>query len=197
MKKVILLGDSIRMGYDDYVKEYLEGEVEVVYNEWDNGRFAAYTLWQANQLLRENPDACLVHWNNGYWDMHAEFPMPEELFPVEEYQHLLRRIIRLCRHCGCKVVFATTTPVPEKGVSSDNTGTGAMIAYDNEQVKRYNQAALEVMADEGVPVNDLYGLCMQHENLYKCEDNLHLTEEGYRACAMQIANVIREQLKED
>ena len=26
MKKVLLLGDSIRMGYDDYVKEELDGK---------------------------------------------------------------------------------------------------------------------------------------------------------------------------
>lgn len=194
MKKVILLGDSIRMGYDDYVKEYLSGVCDVVYNDWDNGRFAAYTLWQCNQLLREHPDAELVHWNNGYWDMHAEYPMTEELCPVEEYQHFLRRIIKLCRQCGKKVVFATTTPVEEHGVAVDNTGTGAIIAYDNAQVRRYNQAALEVMADEGVPVNDLYALCARHETLYKCEDHLHLTEEGYQACARQIAEVIKKEL---
>ena len=44
MKKVLLLGDSIRMGYDDYVKEALDGKCEVVYDAEDNGRFAAYTL---------------------------------------------------------------------------------------------------------------------------------------------------------
>ena len=44
MKKVLLLGDSIRMGYDDYVKEELDGKCEVVYDAEDNGRFAAYTL---------------------------------------------------------------------------------------------------------------------------------------------------------
>ena len=32
MKKVLLLGDSIRMGYDDYVKEELDGKCEVVYD---------------------------------------------------------------------------------------------------------------------------------------------------------------------
>ena len=54
MKKVLLLGDSIRMGYDDYVKELLEGECEVIYDPDDNGRFAAYTLWQANQMFKKH-----------------------------------------------------------------------------------------------------------------------------------------------
>ena len=52
MKKVLLLGDSIRMGYDDYVKEELDGKCEVVYDAEDNGRFAAYTLWQDVQASR-------------------------------------------------------------------------------------------------------------------------------------------------
>ena len=30
MKKVVLLGDSIRMGYDKYVKEALDGVCEVL-----------------------------------------------------------------------------------------------------------------------------------------------------------------------
>ena len=50
MKKVLLLGDSIRMGYDDYVKEALDGKCEVVYDAEDNGRFAAYTHCGGNKV---------------------------------------------------------------------------------------------------------------------------------------------------
>ena len=60
----MLVGDSIRMGYDDYVKEILAGKCEVYYDAADNGRFAAYTLWQANQMFKWNPDIELVHFNN-------------------------------------------------------------------------------------------------------------------------------------
>ena len=42
MKKVLLLGDSIRMGYDDYVKEILQGKCEVYYAADENGRFSAF-----------------------------------------------------------------------------------------------------------------------------------------------------------
>ena len=85
MKKVLLLGDSIRMGYDDYVKEELDGKCEVVYDAEDNGRFAAYTLWQANQMFKHHGHFDVVHWNNGYWDMNIEAPMTEAMHPVEEY----------------------------------------------------------------------------------------------------------------
>lgn len=190
MKKVLLLGDSIRMGYQEYVKEALAGEYEVLCPE-DNGRFAAYTLWQANQAFKWNPDIALVHFNNGYWDMNIEAPMTEPIHPIEEYTSFLRRIVALCRDCGAQVVFATTVPVLEQGAAGDNTGVQGTINYRNEWVTAYNAAATAVMEELEVPVNDLYALCMEDDRRYKCEDLLHLSEEGSRRCAAQVAEYIR------
>lgn len=194
MKKVLLLGDSIRMGYQEYVKEALAGEYEVLCPE-DNGRFAAYTLWQANQMFKWNPDIALVHFNNGYWDMNVEAPMIEPIHPVEEYQSFLRRIVGLCRQCGATVVFSTTVPILEAGAAGDNTGAEGTIHYSNQWVKEYNAAAVQVMEELDVPVNDLYGLCMEDPRRYKCEDLLHLSEQGSRRCAQQVAEYVRAYLK--
>ena len=152
MKKVLLLGDSIRMGYDDYVKEELDGKCEVVYDAEDNGRFAAYTLWQANQMFKHHGHFDVVHWNNGYWDMNIEAPMTEAMHPVEEYVHFLKRIIKLCRENGAKIIFATTTPILEPGMAADNTGTQAdSINYNNEWVELYNNAAKKLMDNLKIP----------------------------------------------
>ena len=194
MKKVLLLGDSIRMGYQQFVKEELDGEFEVRYPE-DNGRFAAYTLWQVNQELKHNPDIELVHFNNGYWDMNIEAPMTEPIHPVEEYISFLRRIVALCRQCGARVVFATTVPIMEAGSAADNTGVQGTINYSNEWVKEYNAAATALMEELEVPVNDLYALCMEDDRRYKCEDLLHLSEEGSRRCAKQVADYVRTYTK--
>ena len=191
MKKVLLLGDSIRIGYQNDVKELLAGEYEVLCPE-DNGRFAAYTLWQANQMFKWNPDIELVHFNNGYWDMNIEAPMTEAIHPVEEYVSFLRRIVALCRQCGAKVVFATTVPILEAGAAEDNTGAEGTINYSNEWVKEYNAAATALMQELEVPVNDLYALCMEDARRYKCEDLLHLSPEGSRRCAGQVAEYVRK-----
>lgn len=197
MKKVLLLGDSIRMGYDDYVKELLLGKCEVYYDANDNGRFAAYTLWQMNQMFRLHGPFDIVHWNNGYWDMNIEAPMETALYPVDEYSYLLRRIIKEIRKNGAKVIFATTTPILDAGTAADNTGTGALsISYNDTWVREYNEAAKKVMAEENVPVNDLYALCKEDKNYYKCPDMLHLTEEGYRRCAEQAVEMILKELEE-
>lgn len=192
MRRVLLLGDSIRMGYDKKIRELLEDEYEVIFSEEDNGRFAAYTLWQANQFFKEYGHFDLVHWNNGYWDMNIEAPMTEAIHPLDEYENYLRRIIRLIRQNGAKVIFATTTPIYETGGARDNTGTDATINYCNDWVVQYNEAACKVMKEEGVMVNDLYSLCLEGPKYYKCEDMLHLTEEGYWEIARQTAALIRD-----
>ncbi|MBR5523913.1 MAG: hypothetical protein IKU51_01420 [Clostridia bacterium] len=195
MEKILLLGDSIRMGYQKDVQELLAGEYEVVCPD-DNGRFAAYTLWQANQMFKHFGPFSAVHFNNGYWDMNVEAPMTEPIHPVEEYKNFLRRIVALCRQQGARVVFATTVPILEAGAAGDNTGVQGTINYSNEWVKTYNAAALEVMEALAVPVNDLYALCMEDERRYKCEDLLHLSAEGSRRCAEQVADAVRAVLAE-
>ena len=47
------------------------------------------------------------------------------------------------------------------------------------------------MNEMGVVVNDLYALCMEDDRRYKCEDLLHLSAEGNRRCAAQVADYIR------
>lgn len=194
MKKVLLLGDSIRMGYDHYVRDLLKDKCAVYYDENDNGRFAAYTLWQANQFFKDYGKFDVVHWNNGYWDMNVEAPMTDAMHPIDEYIHFLKRIITEIRRNGAEIIFATTTPILKSGSAIDNTGTGMEISYNNDWVVQYNDVAKKLMAEQNIMVNDLYAQMLKGENFYKCEDMLHLTEEGYRICAEQAAKRIEEKL---
>lgn len=194
MKKVLLLGDSIRMGYAEQVRALLAPTCDVYHDEQDNGRFAAYTLWQANQLIQRHGPFDAVHWNNGYWDMHPEAPMQTPIHPLDEYVHFLGRILCELRRACARIIFATTTPVLDR--CGDVTAFGADDAfhYRNEWVISYNMAATALMHQEGIPVNDLYTRMLQDPHLYKCADRIHLTEEGYRVCAEQVAACIREAL---
>lgn len=192
MKRVLLLGDSIRMGYDEYVKELLSDEYEVIYDDVDNGRFSAYTLWQANQFFKNYGRFDIVHWNNGYWDMNVEAPMKEAIHPVDEYVHYLGRILTQIRQNGAIPVFATTVPVLSEKAAAEVAVPGIpTFSYDNEWVVKYNEAAVSFMRREGVAVNDLYSLCLEDPHCFKCPDLLHLTDEGYRRCAAQTAKMIR------
>ena len=67
MKKIILIGDSIRLGYDKYVKDALARVAEVSYPD-DSARFSEYTLRYLSDWKHDNKwgsDIDLVHWNTG------------------------------------------------------------------------------------------------------------------------------------
>lgn len=113
MKKVLLLGDSIRIHYGRYVKMALEDVAEVVFPE-DNCRFAAYLLRYLHMIhdrlgLDENLDA--VHWNAGLWDLLI-MPDGESLTPPEVYRYYLDRICRNLRtmYPKAEIIFAPPPP---------------------------------------------------------------------------------------
>lgn len=191
--RVLLLGDSIRMGYEGYVKQDLEGRADVIYTD-ENGCDVSSTLWQANQIFKHQGDFDLIHWNNGYWDMNIEAPMTEALHPIEEYKHFLTRMVKFFSQHTKTLVFATSLPVKEQGSSLDNSGTGGLVTYNNQWVIDYNLAAQEVMSKYQVSVNDLYSFCLQDKNLYKSPDNLHLTDAGNKAVAEEIVDYISKKL---
>ncbi|MBO4297162.1 MAG: SGNH/GDSL hydrolase family protein [Clostridia bacterium] len=191
MKKVFLLGDSIRLGYDRYVRELLEGEAEVCYSD-DNGRFAGYTFIGIPAWSRQagDPDeVAVVHWNNGHWDC-AHFDGDSEPYStVEEYAAWLRRVHACIRRHfpNAQVIFATTTGVaPGRYERMANPRSNAEIAA-------YNAAAEQVMAELGVPVNDLAAFSADFPIGYYA-DEVHFTETGSRLLAGAVAEKIREYL---
>lgn len=194
MKKVLLLGDSIRMGYGPFIKKELEKNFQVIFPE-ENGRDTTTTLWQANQMFKLFGDFDVIHWNNGYWDMNAEAPMTEPLHPLCEYEYFLKRMALFFSKHSKRTIFATTMPVKGDGKGVDNSGTGTEINYDNDLVEKYNNAAKLIMDECKIEINDLYQFCLIDNNYYKCPDNLHLTENGNRIIARRISQVIQNSVK--
>lgn len=194
MKRVLLLGDSIRIGYQDYLKELLKEECEVIYWADDNGRFVQYNYWQLNQMFRIHGHFDIVHFNNGYWDMNIEPPCEEALNPIPEYIAGLKKIVTYIKKQKAIPIFANTVPIYSDGSSNDNTGTKASITYKNEWVIDYNKAAESLMKKENVQINDMYSRMLSGPKYFKCPDMLHLTESGYKECAILTAETIRKHL---
>ena len=191
MKKVFLLGDSIRLGYDKFVRELLEGTAEVFYSD-DNGRFAGYTYIGIPQWknLAGNPDEVnVVHWNNGHWDCAHFFGDSEPYSTIEEYVAWLRRVYGCIRRNfpNAQIIFATTTGVAP--------GRYAQMANprSNEEIAGYNRAAKLLMAELGVPVNDLAAFSAGFPIDYYA-DEVHFTEAGSRLLAGAVAGKSREYL---
>lgn len=178
--KVSLLGDSIRLiGYGLEVPTFLNDSFEV-FQPKENCKFAKFTLrglfdWEGNMSGSK-----IVHWNNGLWDVCNLFG--DGLFSSEsEYVENMLRIADILLKRYDKVIFATTTPVALENQYNSNS-----------DIKRYNDLIVPLLKEKGVIINDLYKLVASDIEAYICEDNIHLSEEGIRVCANQVANIIRD-----
>ena len=154
MKKILLIGDSIRLGYDKYVKDALDGVAEVYYPN-DSARFSQYTLRYLSDWKVENgwdADIDLVHWNTGLWDvleMYGEGPISNPTQYSETIGKIQRQIKILFPNA--KQVFATNTSVIEEKY-------GPTRKRRNSVIEQYNEIATEALSETGCLINDLYTL---------------------------------------
>ncbi len=182
-KKIVLLGDSIRLiGYGTKVPSMLGEEYEV-YQPDDNCRFVKYTLrglfeWRDNLI-----GADVIHWNNGLWDTSTGLfddggkPFTDE----NEYVANMLRVAEELKKLAPRVIFATTTPVhPEYEYN------------DNAVIRRYNAVLVPKLRQMGLEINDLHAIVAEHWREYIREDDkIHLTEAGACACAEKVCQAIR------
>lgn len=181
MKKVTLLGDSIRqIGYGTKVPEML-GEEYKVFQPEDNCRFVKYTLRMLFDFREQMEGSDVIHWNNGLWDIPTGLFEDDEPFTdMEEYIKNMLRVAKELKRLGKRVIFATTTPVnPEHEYN------------DNSIIKAYNDAIVPKLQAMGIEINDLYSLVAQDIDKYICEDKIHLSVEGIELCAKQVVQVIK------
>ena len=181
MKKVVLLGDSIRLiGYGNAVAEALRGDFEVWQPE-SNCRFAKHTFRQLYDHKNEIAGADIIHWNNGLWDVHRA--VDRDVFtPMDQYVEDMVRIAKLLLQQAKTVIFATTTPVREEKEH-----------FDNRDIVAYNAALLPRLQELGVVINDLHTLVSEDPQRYICDDLVHLSEDGIALCAKQVEYIIRQQ----
>lgn len=178
MKTVLLLGDSIRMGYQPLVKEMLAGHAEVV-GPGENCRFAKYTLWSVDEWVGEHGIPDVIHWNNGIWDVYHRSEEDGIFTPLEEYIATIRRILTRLRKTGAPIIWATTTPV--------HPGKTNLF---NHEIDIYNAAIVKLMQAEQVAVTDLNAVIKANIEAYISEDLLHLTDQGSHACAEAVVRAV-------
>ncbi|MBO7214578.1 MAG: SGNH/GDSL hydrolase family protein [Clostridia bacterium] len=190
MKKIFLIGDSIRMGYDKYVKDALNGVALVGYPS-ENCRFSTYVLryaheWKNEVGFDENVD--LVHWNAGLWDALELFD-DEPLMPISTYKETILRIYKRLRFLfpKAKIVFATSTNVCEEMANPD-------FKRHNEIIEQYNAAALEALAGTDTVINDLYTLTKNLPNSYRSDWVHFYTPEATEIIGGRVLSIICELL---
>lgn len=154
MKKLFLIGDSIRMGYCEYVKAALMGKAEVYWHE-ENARFAEYVLYSIGDWehkMRIGSDVACIHWNVGLHDV-VRTAGEEPLTPPEIYGYFIDRICKRLKsyYPQAKMIFATSTPVQEELYDF-------WFARKNADIDEINAVAVEKVKAHGVEINDLNAL---------------------------------------
>ena len=150
MKNVILLGDSIRMGYEAAVKKSLQGIINVC-SPKDGNLYASHLfrfVHEHKNLVSGEVD--VLHWNAGLWDVMRNLEEDPQT-PIEIYKYYIERTCKriVKAYPNTKVIFATTTSVQTEKMHKD------CIRF-NEDIETYNAAAVEIVKKYGFDINDLY-----------------------------------------
>ncbi len=193
MKNILLLGDSIRLGYDAYVKDSIQ-KIANVYYPSENCMFAAYILrflhcWK-DSLGIDTLDA--VHWNAGHWDtvrIYGDDPLTRPDVYADYIERIINRIAFLFP--GAKIIFATSTPVIEDGFIKEFEYRA------NADVELYNRIAAEVCRRHGVAVNDLYGLLRGKGDALHSDQTHYYTADATELIGRQVSEMLCEQLQLD
>ena len=197
---MLILGDSISIGYTLDVREMLKRKANVFRPLTDDGKNAencSGTTHGLKSIDRWLSDCQwdVIHFNFGLHDLKhvakagADAATSKASDPrqadVEQYRKNLEAIVTRLKATGARLVFATTTPVAP--------GTTNPLR-EPDAPPRYNAAVLEVMKTHGVRVNDLFAFCEPQLEKLQLPRNVHFTAAGSKALAEQVAKVIEEEL---
>lgn len=187
---VILIGDSICMGYRPLVKERLSEKVNILGIE-GNGGDSSRIVENLNEWMLDR-DVELIHFNCGLHDLKFEREKKIYQQPLETYAANLRKIAqRLQKEAKTCLAWATTTPV----IDARHNAVKGFDRYLRD-VQAYNRVATAIMTATGMPIDDLYST-IQNDDVELClgNDGVHMTERGNKALADTVCSFILQELK--
>ena len=183
LPRVLLIGDSISIGYTVPVRNLLKGKANV-HRIPTNGGPTTNGLANLKEWLGDGKWD-VIHFN---WGLHDLKFMPEGKRQVEPeaYEKNLRELVRQLKATGAKLIWASTTPVPDGDLNPPRK---------NADVLAYNAIARKIMAANGVAVDDLYSFALPQLAEIQQPVNVHFTPQGSAALAKQVAASIVLALK--
>jgi endo-1,4-beta-xylanase len=174
LPRLLLIGDSISIGYTPPVREALRGRMNVQRIP-ENAAHTRFGAGKVDQWIgSEKWD--VIHFNFGLHDLKIMEDGKHQV-PVEEYERHLEAIAKRLQQTGARVIYATTTPVPEGKVSPPRNPA---------DVPLYNQAAKRVMDRLGIPVNDLYAAVLPKLSELQRPVNVHFVDAGSAFLATRV-----------
>ncbi len=204
LPNVLIYGDSISIGYTSHVRAKLAGKANVYRlhcNGGDSSTFIAKMI-RMHEVMRdeklEDPWSFqwdVIHFNVGLHDIKylaankLDKVNGKQVSSIEDYQKNLDEIVSYLKQLApnAKLIFATTTPVPENEPGR-NVG-------DSE---KFNAAAIEVLGKyPEIKINDLFAVTKpNHEKWWSKPGNVHYNQVGTTAQGDEVVRVISDVLAE-
>jgi hypothetical protein len=192
LPRVLLIGDSISIGYTVPVRELLKGKANL-HRPRTNCGPTTRGMSQIDAWLGDGKWD-VIHFNWGLHDLKymgakgqnladPKAPTSKPQVPIDAYEQNLDKLVARMKKTGAKLIWRNTTPVPP--------GAKGRVVGDS---KRYNEAAARVMKKHGVPTHDMYAFCMPRMKEIMLPANVHFTGDGSKALAETVVAEIEKAL---
>jgi GDSL-like Lipase/Acylhydrolase family len=182
LPRVLLIGDSISMGYTLPVRKLLEGKANV-HRIPTNGGPTKNGVANIDKWLGTGKWD-VIHFNHGIHDLKF---MPDGKRQVEpaDYEANLRAIVAKLKATGAKLIWASTTPIPD-GELNPSRKFG--------KVPEYNEIAARVMKENGIAIDDLNAHITPRLADLQNPNDVHFKPAGSDFLAQQVAAEILKAL---
>ena len=190
LPRILLIGDSISIAYTLPVRNLLQGKANV-HRIPVNGTGSGAGVTGIQQWVGTGTWSVIV-FNFGIhdakiWSQDGQPALPraagQPATSLEKYAENLRQIIRRLRPTGARLIFATTTPIPE-------VTTGRWF----DSIPARNAVAVQVMQSNGVAICDLYSAIFPQRKEFERPGDVHFTQAGSIVLAQSVADCIQAQL---
>ncbi len=190
---VLLIGDSISIGYTVEVRKLLKGRADV-FRISTNGRDSTFGLEKIDEWLKGR-DWDVIHFNWGLWDLcyrnpdsknqgHRDKIHGKLTTTLDQYRQNIKKIVDKLKKTDAVLIWCNTTPVPEHEAGRK--------AGDE---LNYNAVAAEIMKKNKIAINDLHDYAAKRlPGIQKKNGDVHYTAKGYLYLARKVAAEIEQSL---
>lgn len=182
LPRVLLIGDSISMGYTLAVRELLAGKANV-HRPPTNCGPTSRGVEQINAWLGDGRWD-VIHFNFGLHDLKIMDDGQHQV-ALEQYEKNLRQVVERMKKTKAKLIWCSTTPVPESSSPPRH----------DADVQAYNAAAKQIMDEQGVAIDDLYAFALPQLSKIQRPSNVHFSPEGSKVLARQVTESIEQMMK--
>ena len=180
LPRVLLIGDSISIGYTLPTREALTGKANVHRPPTNCGGTPKVVRHLDKWLGPGQWD--VIHFNSGIHDIKR--PGGKRVVTPQQYEKNLRIVVERLKKTGAELIWCSTTQSPE-----------AVCGAPAKDFVTYNAVARKVMEENGIRVNDLYSFSLPRLHEIQIPVNSHFTRKGSKVLATQVTSAILKALE--